>query len=266
MKVTSNMKIIENPRLKVNKNKNKTPKSAELSHLIKSLSKIFYDINQSHLQDAFFAIQEINLNYNSKIKKNYHNLLKKKSFFALKLYKNQYHKASFHYNLQLKAKYFTIWNKYNCSARSSTSIQTNDSIAENYKNIHDPKEGFNIQVINVPYKINKKSQNWLSLLAYQFYSSSLLHFKGIKPWKKYIQEKQYRKKLNTVGYDNYACKLMLKAFSGFHKWTLDSFEKPRQFRNASLMQKAFITLKILKNKSKSDHDHLSIKYREVSAI
>ena len=89
---------------------------------------------------------------------------------------------------------------------------------------------------------------------------------GIKPWKLYTRRKNYKKRLNALGKENYECKLMLKAFTGLHKWAMDSIEKPKAFRKASLMQKAFFILKKHEKDEINEYDQLVVKYREVIFI
>lgn len=194
--------------------------------LEKVLEKADLWIMQKNKNAIFAMIREMQRKELREIEGFRERSVKKKCLLALNLFKKNKEKADVHYEINLKVKAFLKWSTRILSGKSSTSVQTNDSNAENLAIFHEDD-----------------SKSELFMLAGIFYTSSLIHFKGFRPWRTFVYQRKAEKRLEIVAQENFKCKTLRKVFNALQKYCLDATEKPKAFRKISLLQKCINGLK-----------------------
>jgi hypothetical protein len=82
-----------------------------------------------------------------------------------------------------------------------------------------------------------------------------------------VIENKVKSKQNRLAKENYEFKLVLKAFNGLVADFFDCVQRPKAFRRAAIMQKAFIQLKPCDQEYGTiDEEEIVTKYRQVSNI
>jgi hypothetical protein len=193
-------------------------------------------------------------------RRHYKHVLLKKCFSSLGLALEKFNRASTHYRLQLLVKTFLKWSDKS-SISSPVSVPTNDSMLD-FPAVLTISPKF---TINSSFTSIETSATELTSLSEAFYSSSLLHYKGFKPWKKFAEIKKHRRRQKALAKDNYICKLLLKSFQGLFKNWDHCVRRPRVFRRILLLQKSFNTIREYDKNSESFDEYVQ-KFRAVRFI
>ncbi|OMJ90687.1 hypothetical protein SteCoe_6859 [Stentor coeruleus] len=249
---------------KVNTNSRSTLSSKtnikHVSLFVRILDKNFTKLKMMKLAPIFSLTKIIYEREVKRPRRYYKQVLLKKCFKSLSLVLEKFYRANTHYHLQLLVKTFLKWSDKS-SISSPVSVPTNDSMLD-FPAILTVSPKF---TINSSFTSNETSATELASLSEAFYSSSLLHYKGFKPWKKFIEIIKHKRRQKSLARDNYICKLSLKSFQGLFKNWDHCVRRPRIFRRILLLQKSFNVIREY-DKNGEGFDEYVQKFREFKLV
>ncbi|OMJ69016.1 hypothetical protein SteCoe_33368 [Stentor coeruleus] len=249
---------------KVNKNSRSALSSKtnikNLSLFINILDKNLTKLKLIKLAPIFSLVKIIYERDVKRPQQHYKRILLKKCFKSLSLALEKFNRAITHYHLQLLLKTFLKWSDKSLIS-SPVSVPTNDSILD-FPTILTISPKF---AINSSFTSNETSATQLVSLSEAFYSSSLLYYKGFKPWKKFFEIKNHKRRQKVLAKDNFICKILLKSFHGLFKNWDHCVRRPKVFRRILVLQKSFNTIREYDKNSECFDEYVQ-KFREFKLV